>query len=205
MSIAGAAYAVAIEEIVEVLPMVESRPIPAAPSWLLGAINRRGRLLPLIDGGLLLGGAAVEPRRSSRVVLIRVDEAAERIVGLLVEATGALAEIDFSAPGTHPGLAVEGGEHLGALAPAPAGPVQSLRLSRALGADGWRALFGRIDGDGGSDGGEGAFAEATAAADNDRGSASAPAEDQRSASTMADASAAEGARSPSADSKEIGR
>src|SRR3954451_8554304 len=48
-------YAVAAERVVEVVPRVELRPIPHAPACLAGLFNYRGKAVPVIDLGILLG------------------------------------------------------------------------------------------------------------------------------------------------------
>lgn len=145
VGIGGASYAIAASEIAEVLPMVECRPLAGAPPWLRGVMNRRGELLPMIDAGLLLGGAPTAPNRASRVIVIEVDVARDRRIGLAVESTGSISIIDFDARGAHPGLARSDGEHLGPVTLKERDVVQLLRLRDLLGDEGWSTLFGRIE------------------------------------------------------------
>ncbi len=48
-------YAVAAERVVEVVPRIELRSIPHAPEALAGLFNYRGKAVPVIDLGVLLG------------------------------------------------------------------------------------------------------------------------------------------------------
>jgi chemotaxis-related protein WspB len=63
-------YAVAVSRIVEVLPKIELRPIPHAPEFLAGLLNYRGKVVPVIDLGLLLGGTPCRNLLSSRMILV---------------------------------------------------------------------------------------------------------------------------------------
>ncbi|QEH31894.1 CheW-like domain protein [Aquisphaera giovannonii] len=67
---AGSRYAVDVSRIVEVVPRVELRALPHAPGFLLGVFDFRGRVVPVVDLGLLLGGPGSSDRLSTRVVLV---------------------------------------------------------------------------------------------------------------------------------------
>jgi len=60
-----------------------STPLPQAPAYVLGMINLRGQVLPVLDLALRLGLAPSQPDASSVVV---VAELGGRTVGLLVSA-----------------------------------------------------------------------------------------------------------------------
>jgi chemotaxis-related protein WspB len=63
-------FAVAVSRIVEVLPKIELRPIPHAPEFLAGLLNYRGRVVPVIDLGLLLGSTPCRSLLSSRMIVV---------------------------------------------------------------------------------------------------------------------------------------
>jgi purine-binding chemotaxis protein CheW len=42
-------FAVALEQVVRVLPALQSTPLPGAPETICGLVNVRGRLLPVVD------------------------------------------------------------------------------------------------------------------------------------------------------------
>jgi chemotaxis-related protein WspB len=74
--------------VVEVIPVVQSRPIPGGETWLCGLFDFRGTLLPLLDSARLLGLQAADYRRSSRILVVRpgADDSNDTgRVGLLVE------------------------------------------------------------------------------------------------------------------------
>ena len=47
-------YAIDVTRIVELVPRVELRKIPHAPAFLAGLLGYRGKVVPVIDLGLLL-------------------------------------------------------------------------------------------------------------------------------------------------------
>jgi chemotaxis-related protein WspB len=63
-------YAIAVSRVVEVLPKLELRPIPHAPPVLAGLLSYRGKVVPVIDLGLLLGTAPCQNLLSSRMILV---------------------------------------------------------------------------------------------------------------------------------------
>lgn len=53
-SCAGGAYAVGAPHVVEVVSLGDPTPVPGTPAAVLGVVNHRGRILPVIDVGRLL-------------------------------------------------------------------------------------------------------------------------------------------------------
>ncbi|MEY5031036.1 MAG: hypothetical protein RL354_67, partial [Planctomycetota bacterium] len=66
-------YALDCADVVEVLPVVEHRAAGTGPAWLLGLINVRGVLLPLVDLSVIVVGAPTDARLGSRIVVLRLD------------------------------------------------------------------------------------------------------------------------------------
>lgn len=56
------AVAVPMASVHRVVDAPALTPVPAAPPALLGLANVRGEIVPVLDGGLLLGNAPVEMR-----------------------------------------------------------------------------------------------------------------------------------------------
>ena len=87
LRVGGEAYAVDAARIVEVVPRVELRRVPRAPEPLAGMFTYRGRVVPVIDLGLLIDGTPCRDRLSTRIILVRYplgpDE--EATLGLLAE------------------------------------------------------------------------------------------------------------------------
>lgn len=82
VAIGGQHFAVDIMAVREIRGWTASTPLPHAPSYVLGMINLRGAVLPVIDLGSRLGLAACARDSSSVVIVAHIDG---RQVGLLVD------------------------------------------------------------------------------------------------------------------------
>lgn len=81
--IAEQLFALDIMSVREIRGWTASTPLPHAPEYVLGMINLRGAVLPVLDLAGLLGLARINPDTSSVVV---VADLGSRAVGLLVDA-----------------------------------------------------------------------------------------------------------------------
>jgi chemotaxis-related protein WspB len=63
-------YAVNVVRVVEVVPRVDLRTIPHAPAFLAGLLGYRGKVVPVIDLGLLLASLPCQDRLSTRIILV---------------------------------------------------------------------------------------------------------------------------------------
>jgi chemotaxis-related protein WspB len=75
-------YAVDVVRVVEVVPRVNLRPIPHAPSFLAGLLGYRGKVVPVIDLSSLLGAPPCRDRLSTRIILVNTapgDQNGEKI------------------------------------------------------------------------------------------------------------------------------
>jgi chemotaxis-related protein WspB len=63
-------YAVDVLRVVELVPRVELRLIPHAPSFLVGLLGFRGNMVPVIDLGLLLDVGPCRDCLSTRIILV---------------------------------------------------------------------------------------------------------------------------------------
>jgi purine-binding chemotaxis protein CheW len=75
-------YAIDIMAVREIRGWTAATPLPHAPPHVLGMMNLRGAILPVIDLGSRLGLGPAEPNSSS-VVVVQIGEAQ---VGLVVDA-----------------------------------------------------------------------------------------------------------------------
>lgn len=71
-TIGGQAYAIESKKVVEVLPLVTTRPIPHLPDYLPGIFTYRGRFVPLVDLGLRINGTPLTRRLSTRVIVVEI-------------------------------------------------------------------------------------------------------------------------------------
>lgn len=68
--VAGQGYAVEVLKVLEVQRVGEITPVPGASRDLMGAVNLRGQIVPVLDLGLRLGFAPLRVGEASRVVII---------------------------------------------------------------------------------------------------------------------------------------
>lgn len=67
-SLVGERYAVDTEHVHDVIPLREITPLPCAPSFVLGVVNHRGRILPVLDFRRLFGLAGDGVPEGARLV-----------------------------------------------------------------------------------------------------------------------------------------
>jgi len=107
----GGEYALAVADVREVLSMVALAQVPEAPPWLVGMLNLRGWVVPVLDLRLRLGLPARPIGLDTPVI---VAQCVNRPVGLIVDevtevltlAADALSAPDALAGEAHPILAV---------------------------------------------------------------------------------------------------
>lgn len=80
-------YALPVDQIIEIVPMVKMKKIPRAPDYVAGIINYRGTPMPVIDLCSLIEGRPCEQRFSTRIILVhyRLRDDRQCILGLLAE------------------------------------------------------------------------------------------------------------------------
>jgi purine-binding chemotaxis protein CheW len=82
-SLAGERYGIEMPHVLEVLPLREPVPVPGTPSFVLGVVNHRGRILTVLDLRRLFDLAGQEVAERSRVVAV---EAGGMTFGVYAEA-----------------------------------------------------------------------------------------------------------------------
>lgn len=136
-------YALAAERVVEVVPRVEVRPIPHAPDYLAGLFNYRGRAVPVVDLGRLLGSSACGHRLDTRVILAREPGACGgRLIGLIAEQVSEVAAVRDDQV-VLPGMGLETAPYLGTVVRTDAGLIQVITVERILTASMRDAIFGQ--------------------------------------------------------------
>ncbi|HMO43529.1 MAG TPA: chemotaxis protein CheW [Phenylobacterium sp.] len=81
--VGGQLFALNIQQVREIRGWTTSTPLPKAPSYVLGVINLRGAVLPVLNLATRLGLPASEAKPSSVVIVV---DLGEKTVGLLVDA-----------------------------------------------------------------------------------------------------------------------
>lgn len=84
-------YAVDIGKVREIRSFTASTPMPEAPAYVLGVVNLRGSVVPIMDLRERFGQVPVEPDRQTVVVIL---EFADRTVGLVVDAVSDILRLD---------------------------------------------------------------------------------------------------------------
>lgn len=130
-------YAVEVGQLIAVIPCPTTRPVPHAPPHVLGVFVYRERVVPVIDAGLLFGGAACPDRMSSRVLMINHGEG--RTIGLRVERATEVRRLD-PAQLADAGLAIEEAGYLGGMFVDGGRMVQLVETGRLL-AEPLKQLF----------------------------------------------------------------
>jgi twitching motility protein PilI len=69
-SLLGHRFIIPLRQIAEMLEIPPSTRLPGVQPWVLGLANVRGRLLPLFDMPLFLGGKSSGPRKQHRVLVV---------------------------------------------------------------------------------------------------------------------------------------
>jgi chemotaxis-related protein WspB len=114
--VAEVAYAVAVRQVVEVVPRVALRGLPHAPDYLAGLLRYRGGAVPVVDLGLLMGGAACRERLGTRIILVDGGVhggAGLGYLGMIAERVEEVLAVDESRRAVA-GLEIGGAPYLGA-------------------------------------------------------------------------------------------
>ena len=113
-------FAIDTRSIVEVIPGISARPVPAAHDALVGVIDYRGAVVPVLDLCRLFGRGDCPVRMSNRILMCELAAEADASENAQGERLGILAEdvtrvvvLDPDAPGTHPGPETPGVGGLG--------------------------------------------------------------------------------------------
>ncbi|MDR3511549.1 MAG: chemotaxis protein CheW [Caulobacteraceae bacterium] len=101
--IGGQTFCIDISDVREIRGWTQSTPMPQAPSYIMGLINLRGVIMPVVDLRSRLGLGATEA--SSRHVIIVVQHEAG-LAGLLVDAVQETFTIDPGALQPPPAIGV---------------------------------------------------------------------------------------------------
>jgi chemotaxis signal transduction protein len=100
-SLDGAAYALPIERVREIVRLRTLTPMPHVPPAVLGVLSLRGEIVQVIDARRRIGLPSAEPGRASRVIVMTGEHGGA--LGLLVDAVREVLRVDESElrPPTH--------------------------------------------------------------------------------------------------------
>jgi purine-binding chemotaxis protein CheW len=88
--VADAEYAISSDEVYQMESFTEATPVPGAPPFVVGLVQIRQQVVPVVDLRARFGLSSTEPTIGSRVVVL---ERGERLVGLLVDSAREVQDI----------------------------------------------------------------------------------------------------------------
>jgi purine-binding chemotaxis protein CheW len=89
-------FAIPVDHVQEVVEFAQVTKVPNAPSYMLGIINLRGRVLPLLDTKLKLGLPATERTQKSRIMVLDIQTEDDKNIqiGAMVDVAREVMEIN---------------------------------------------------------------------------------------------------------------
>lgn len=112
LRVAGEAYAVPIENVLEVVRLGEVTAVPGSPAELLGVLNLRGRLLAVADLAQILG-----LRRTAPAARMLVAESGDLSASFVIDEVSEVGELDDPTEATESalltGATLAGGDLIG--------------------------------------------------------------------------------------------
>lgn len=82
--LAGAAYAIAVERVREIIRLRDITAMPRVPDCILGVVALRGEIVQVLDLRRRLELETSEPTRRTRIIVLHGDD--DRVTGILVDA-----------------------------------------------------------------------------------------------------------------------
>lgn len=93
--IGGENFAANVNKVLSILELEPITKVPRAPEYLLGVINLRGSILPIIDGRTKFGMKIVENAKNPFIVVMEVPIDNESVqIGVLVDSVNEVVEVD---------------------------------------------------------------------------------------------------------------
>ncbi len=132
-------YGVTIDRVREILKSSQLTALPLMPAFVLGVMNLRGAVVPVIDLGARLGLSSATLTRRSCVVIVELpgnDSRSAQTFGLMVDAVHEVADIPPSGLESVPSLGTDiRGDYLEGMARLRGEIVPVLALERVLDED----------------------------------------------------------------------
>jgi chemotaxis-related protein WspB len=135
-------YALSAERIIEVLPLMNLKRVPCAPTGVAGVLNYRGNPVPVIDLNEMMVAQPAARRLSTRIILVKypLDDQHPRALGLIAEhATNMIQRSiqDF----IETGVESDDARYLGRVTNDPGGLIQWIEVERLLTPEVRNVLF----------------------------------------------------------------
>jgi chemotaxis-related protein WspB len=135
-------YALSAGRIIEVLPLMNLKKVPCAPTGVAGVLNYRGTPVPVIDLNEMMLGKPAARRFSTRIILVEypLEPQHPRALGLIVEHATTMIQRsiqDF----IETGVESDNAPYLGRVANDAGGLIQWIEVERLLTPEVRDALF----------------------------------------------------------------
>jgi chemotaxis-related protein WspB len=126
-------YALEASRVIEIVPLLEIKRIPAAPRGVAGIFNYRGRPVPAVDLCELALGSPCRERLSTRIIIVNHPDGrgGEKLLGLIAESATETLRKDASAF-VDSGLQGAAPPYFGAVLMDEQGVIQWVREQRLL-------------------------------------------------------------------------
>ncbi len=83
-------FAVSTDYVIEIIANYAIRPVPMLPDYVMGVINLRGQVLPVIDVRMRMNKPFVEYNSNTCIIILEVDST---LVGLAVDSVSQVVEL----------------------------------------------------------------------------------------------------------------
>jgi purine-binding chemotaxis protein CheW len=90
----GETYGIDVLQVQEVLRVAEVALVPGAPDYVLGIINLRGSIVTVVDSHRRFGVRPRQPDDATRIIIV---DAAEQVVGIVVDNVTGVVEVPHTA------------------------------------------------------------------------------------------------------------
>lgn len=84
-------YGVNVLRVQEIIRMTEITPVPGAPGYVLGVINLRGNVVPIISTRDRFNLPAAEPTPETRIILVNLEK---QVVGIVVDSVAEVVNLE---------------------------------------------------------------------------------------------------------------
>jgi len=93
--VGGENFAASVNKVLNILELCPITKVPQAPEYMLGVINLRGSVLPVVDSRIKFGMKATENTKNTFIIVMEViiDDKIVQI-GALVDAVNEVAEVE---------------------------------------------------------------------------------------------------------------
>jgi chemotaxis-related protein WspB len=129
----GERYALDSSQLIEVLPLVDLKPLSRAPQGIAGMFDYHGVPVPVVDLSEVILGRAAKRRLNTRIVIVNYPgtDSVPHALGLVAERATATVRLD---PAQFKGSGVSNGEtaYLGPVARDAQGLIQWLAIPKLL-------------------------------------------------------------------------